>query len=676
VRERMRSLYLVPILLFACGDQDDTPTDHVLSQSTQLVQYSSCGDLEGDLKQMLIREVWAQIDRADQYYGFGGAEDTAGTGASGDNGGGRQEGVDYSGTNNQEQGVDEADGVKTDGYHIYALNGNRLHIFGTPNFGDLVPESVTQLEGHPIQMLLDKDAGRVAVFSIINVANLPDGHPLKQLVGWEDGQWYWRISTVTKITVLDVADRTAPHLVREVYFEGWYETARKVDTTVRFAAYSLIDRPEINNWWQVWNDTGHDKDDTKSIVASRIGKLRLDQLIPQMYVRTPDGRFVTNSLSTQQCQSFYRPSDSHARGIASIISFDLLGDNLFWDADHVVANWPTFYESLDKLVIAEPAHDYWWYWWFQDDPEQLNVHVFDASKPGTSSYLGSGRVNGYLWNPFSIDEQDGQVRLATTTGGWWHYGKQAPDPLSNHVWVLEQNGAHFDIVGHVGDIAVGERLMTSRFLGNQAYLVTYKSVDPLFTLDLTNPKAPALVGELKVPGFSTYLHPMGTSGLLSIGVDSSGWWHTNISMFDVSNFAAPQLETNLPIDATQGWSWSEALWDHKAFQYWEPKGLLAIPESNYRYDGTTYKYLSKLEVIDVDPTSGTLGLRGTIDHTPYYMEDPRYWINTDIRRSIFMGDYLYAISDKAITVHRTADLAQVTDARLPGYVDGDWWWWW
>src|SRR5262249_481857 len=157
------------------------------------------------------------------------------------------------------------------------------------------------------------------------------------------------------------------------------------------------------------------------------------------------------------------------------------------------------------------------------------------------------------------------------------------------------------------------------------------------------------VGELKVPGYSTYLHPMGDNGLLSIGVDSTGWWHTNISMFDLTDFSNPQLDTNLPISADQGWSWSEALWDHKAFQYCPPKGLLAIPEANYSYTNNTYHYLSKLELVGVDPASGTLSRYGEIDHTPYYTEEPRYWAYTDIRRSIFMGDYLYAISDKAIT---------------------------
>src|SRR5690606_40421581 len=115
-----------------------------------------CSELEADLKRMVTYEIWADIDRIG-YWGRGGAEDAAGEGAGGadDSGGGRQEGVDFSGTNNQEEGVDEADFVKTDGYHIYTLNGNRLHIIGVPEFGQLTAVSVTSIEGYPRQMLLD-----------------------------------------------------------------------------------------------------------------------------------------------------------------------------------------------------------------------------------------------------------------------------------------------------------------------------------------------------------------------------------------------------------------------------------------------------------------------------------------------------------------------------------------
>ena len=674
-RNAMRRIALLMIVLSACGTDSDTPTDHAQAATTELHQYNTCSDLEADLKHLVTQEVFADIDNAG--FGFGLEDGASAGGTDTSSGGSRQEGVDYSGTNNQETGVDEADIVKSDGYHLYALNGNRLHIFGTPNFGDLVAESVTQLEGHPTEMLLDADANRAVVFSMIYVANLPDGHPLKQLVGWDDGKWNWRIAELTKITVLDITDRTAPHLVREVYFEGWYDTARKVDTTVRMAAYSWLELPWAYSWYDIYSTNHQDKEATKEAMASRIASMQLSDFIPQMYVRTPDGHFVTNSLSTGSCESFYRPSDSHARGIASVISFDLLGDNLFWDADHMLSNWPTFYESTDRFVIAESAHDFWWYYWFPTDNEQTNIHVFDSSQAGQTHYIGSGRINGQVLDQFSLDEQDGNIRVAATTGGWWHYQTQSEDPVANHIYVLEPNGVHYPLAGSIDDITPGDRLQASRFLGNQGYLVTYKDVDPLVTLDLSDAHNPRIIGELTVPGFSTYLHPMGDHGLLSIGIDSNGWGATNISMFDTTNLAAPSLTANLPITQPGGWSWSEALWEHKAFTYWEPKALLAIPSSNTSYTNQTYSYLSKLELVSVDPTDGTLSLHGEIDHSDYYNADPaNYWSYVDIRRSVFMGDYVYAISDKAITVHQTADLAKVNVQLLPGYTDGDWYWWW
>src|SRR5262249_4986816 len=164
----------------------------------------------------------------------------------------------------------------------------------------------------------------------------------------------------------------------------WYQTARKVDSSVRVSTYASIARWETYGWYDLLTASGNNKSWTKQEMARRIRALSLADLIPQMYVRQPSGAFTTNSLSTASCQSFYRPTDSHARGIASIISFDLLGDQLQFDADHVVSNWATFYSSQDKILLAEPAHDWWWFWWFKDDPDQLNLHVFDISQVGKS----------------------------------------------------------------------------------------------------------------------------------------------------------------------------------------------------------------------------------------------------------------------------------------------------
>lgn len=679
---RITVLPLALLAIAACSD-DDEPGGRQLSRTTQLVQYASCNALEDDLKQMVKWEIFADIDQAD-HWGRGGLEDdSAGGGASPTSGGGgRQEGVDFSGTNNQEDGVDEADFVKTDGYHIYTLNGNRLHIMGVPNFGELTAQSVTQIEGHPQQILLDSKQNRVVVFSWIDTWSLPAGHPLRELVGYQDetdDTWYWRIKNLSKITVLDITNKAQPQLVREVFYEGWYNTARKVESSIRMSSYSMIEPAIMYGWWRIYDQNGQDKDATKAAVNAVINNLELADFIPRIYLRTPNGHFTTNSLSESSCQSFYRPSDSHARGISSIISFDLLGNSPQWDADHVISNWSTFYASTDTLLLAEPAHDWWWYWWYQDDPDQLNIHSFDISVPGQTRYLGSGRVDGQIVDQFSLDEEGDAIRVATTTGMWgrWWLDEDEREEMENHVWVLEQQGSNFVPVGHLGGIAKGERLMSTRMQGNKGYLVTFKLIDPLFTVDLSDRTNPRLVGELKVPGFSTYLHPIADGKLLSIGVDGEERWRTQVSLFDVSDFANPTLQTALPVEAQNSWGWSEALYDHKAFQYWAPKKLLAIPQSTYEYTNYyNYRYLSQLVLVNVDPTTG-LSVRGRIDHSAYYNADPeKYWQYVDIRRSIFMGDYVYAISDKAITSHRVSDLGKTAEQVLPGYTANQFYWWW
>ena len=688
-RLQRTSAVLVALAAAGCTDDGDSPSDHVFSETTSLVQYQSCSALERDLEDQLIREVWVGIDRYDQSrgWGFDSAGEDAPT-AGGDSGGGRQEGQDYSGTNNQEQGVDEADLVKTDGYHIYNLNGNRLHIFGVPEFGQLTPASVTQIEGHPREMVIDREANRAVVFSHVYVQQLPAGHPLRYLTGVGETQedWYWRADLLSKMTVLDITDRSAPTLVREVYYEGWYQTARKIDSTVRVATYSSINTPELHSWYELLRLSGYNKAWTKNEMRNRIRALTLKDLTPQMYVRGPNGVFTVHGLSQQACSTFYRPTDSHARGLASIISFDLLGAQLKFEADHVVSNWATFYASQDKIVLAEPAHDWWWYWYFDNDPDQLNVHVFDTQTAGKSHYIGSGRVLGQLSDQFAIDEQDGEIRLATTTNifrQWWGWNgddeDDAPPPMENHVFVLMPGAAGYTVTGHVGGIALGERITAARFVEDKAFIVTFRQVDPLFTIDLSNPYSPELVGELKIPGFSTYIHPIANNRLLTIGVggtDAGANGRTTIATFDVANFAMPTLTQSLPIEGEQGWGWSEAQSEHKAFQYFAPKKLLAVPQSTYTYDGNGYyRYLSKLELVNVDAETGALSRKGAIDHSSYYAGNS-YWSYLQIRRSIFMGDYIYAISDKAITVHRLSDLGQVTAQTLPGYSPNDWYWWW
>ena len=678
------SLTATSFATLACSSSDESHRGEVTFK-TALVQYRSCAALETDLKELLVAEMEAQVEQ-NSYWGpivalpGGPAEDDANGGSPG-----RQEGVDYSGTNNQEEGVDEADIVKTDGYNIYLLDGNRLHIFAVPESGQLVPQAEFTIEGHPQALLVDRDAGKAIVFSYIQPFELPADHPLHAVLGHdEDGLAIWRVDAISKLTIVDITRPDQPTLARELFLEGNYQTARLVDSTVRVASYSFMNIPGLYDLYRYYDGTDDAIERITRQARQRIEAMTLAELIPQIYVRQPDGRLTTHGLSQNSCRSFYRPENSHGRGYTSILSIDLLADSadgLPFDADHIVSNQPTIYASRDSLYVAEPANDFWWFWWNQDHPEQLNVHMFDIGSAGRALYMASGRVEGAVLNQFSLDEHAGHLRIATTTNRWRRFWVENPPEPDNHVYVLRRAGRELVQVGHVAGLGRGEQIYSVRMVGDRGYVVTFRQIDPLFTLDLGNPENPHVVGEIQLPGFSTYIHPIAANKLLTIGVggDPVGAnWITQISMFDVGNFARPTQQDREELVSDGSWGWSEALYEHKAFQYFAPRKLLAVPLSASRYDELGWHYVSTLELIRVDPITG-LSSYGSIDHTAFFQtSDPeQYWYYTDVRRSIFMGDYIYAISDRGITVHDLADPSTpVAIQTLPGYRPEDIWWWW
>jgi hypothetical protein len=236
-----------------------------------------------------------------------------------------------------------------------------------------------------------------------------------------------------------------------------------------------------------------------------------------------------------------------------------------------------------------------------------------------------------------------------------------------------------DTVGQLDGIAPDERIWSARFIGEKAYLTTARNMDPLWTIDLSDPAHPAIIGHLEVPGVSTYLHPIADDRLLTIGLggDETGFdGSLKISLFDVSDLANPTLKFAYTLFAAEGddwssWGSSEATYQHKAFQYWAPRKLLAVPLSTSRYDCSgdyycNYEYVSRLMLISIDADQG-LSLFGSIDHSPFYNSDPTsFWCYQDIRRSIFMGEYLYAMSDRGITASNLDDLGQTASLNLPG----------
>ena len=728
--------------------------------SPALSSYDTCGFLEMDLKEHLKEEMRVNLGTGSYYYGGSWLEDdmimvddavmemdgatsttdlAPSSGGSPKNSPGAEQGVDFSGTNNQEQGVDEADFVKTDGSFVYMINkgysdfgrypSGKLHILVIPEAGNISYLTNISIEGRPTEMLLVDDTA--VVYSNVQIFSYyEEKHPLDDVVKKKrkapistdsseesediimdyDFGYYYRTTSFTKLTVLDLTNRSSPQISKELYIEGGYQTARESGGTVRMVSYGWMEIDGLKTWldfsdygtyWELdWDSSKREQiwmevmNETIEYNDKVIDQTPLDDLLPRIYEKSGDN--ITTHKYTESgdgnCQNFAAASDSTGQGITSIMTLDLLEENFSFNADHILSNWATVYASGDVMVMAEASQSSWWFWGEEESnyQEMTNLHVFDISNPGQTDYIASGRINGTIQDQFSLSEHDGNIRVCSTTGQWGRWWMDNPEPMLSHVFVLGLNAdeTEYQVIGKVGDIAPDESIWSARFIGDKAYIVTFRNIDPLWTIDLSEPTNPRIIGELKIPGVSTYIHPVGDTHLLTIGIagDDEGldWGVTQIYFFDVSDFSNPILESELKLNPApngeNGWSYShsEATYEHKAFQYWESDGLLAIPMSTSRWfensiteDGKEYyyygyEYVSKLMLINATPEQPLEIYNENIDHSLYYSS--KYsWDSPDIKRSIFMGggDYIYAISEKAITAHNVATMEKTGSAELP-----------
>ena len=728
--------------------------------SPMLQNYDACETLLEDLKRAVYDEMVVNLDQQSYWHWvsepwavrFGNPEsatldgepmvaestdDVAATGTDSDSG--SREG-EFSGTNNQESGVDEADFLKTDGFHIYMLNGQLLLIMGVPEFGNLTLESNLTIEGNPTQMMIEGD--RLVISSSIYYWNLPEDSDLRNLMSeevtvegdsvgddkdddtgdWESTYTYTKVQNLVKYTVVDITNRSSPVIEKEMYIEGNYHTARMVDGTVRSVTHLWTYFDEIRTWVNLpddyWSEDDLDKrmdiwnesvDQTVSHNEGVISELTLDDFVPHIY-EMRDGEIFTHPLTYEKCTEFSASADSAGRGFTTIMTIRMLDDEASLEVDHITSSWAHVYSSKDTLVLAEPANDMWWFWRNSDWEDATNIHSFDISDSNHTTYVASGRVEGTVNDQFSISEHNGDIRVASTSdnwGMWWRLAEfdDNGDPVwsgpTNQISILTDDGeGYLDQIGYIGGIAEGETIWSARFVGDRGYLVTFMNIDPLWVLDLSDPYEPVILGELHVPGVSTYIHPIDEDNLLTIGIaggqDGLGldWSTTQVSLFDVSNTSSPTLADTIPLTPaytdencmdimTCGWSWSysEATYEHKAFNYWALESLLAVPLSTHRYvydqievEGRVYsysgyQYVSMLKMIEVDTENGTLSNHGDVEHSGFYNEEglSSWWSgSTSIRRSIFMGDYVYSFSGGGATVHRTADLQLVVELELPG----------
>ena len=693
-----------------------TKTQRTISQP-QLVQFDSCDNMEYSLKASIAEEYRTELLQAVEemyYWGGGWLEDGMVAEAAMDGDAAtsnvaksqptRTEGEDFSGTNNQEQGVDEADFIKTDGYYIYVLQGSSLSIMEIPEFGEVEFASNSTIEGSPISMMLQDD--RLIVLSSYNPWSINSEDDLYEYLRWGGEYSQWRVNSLTKYTTFDISNRSSPEIIQELYLEGYNVDAREIDGSIRAITHSWLNIPGLSNWLNMpsayyelqWDDperkTYREMIAYETIQANDevLEAIALEDLVPKIYQRV-GGEIIEHDMRSESCENFAQPMDGFSRGFTNILSLDLFSPTFDFESDHLLSNHPLVYASKDALVLTENSWDWWWFWGQDEVDEMTNIHTFDISVPGVTTYTGSGRIDGQILNQFCISEHEGVLRIATTVGQWNRWWMEDPEPMSSSIVTLvrgvnpETDQQVLLEYGRLDGIAEDERIWSARFVEDRAYLVTFEQIDPLWTIDLSDPATPTILGELEVPGVSTYIHPLHDGMLLTIGMGPAGedglgldWSSTRLSTFNISDVTQPAVADTLmlspvndPEDNRWTWSYSEAKYEHKAFQYWGPKEMLAVPLSTYRYIEShdedvgyhwSYEYISKAIIVNVDEATGSMSIHGEVNHSSLLNDEERnHWWggNENIRRTVFMGDYIYAISGAGITAHHldTMELSDV-----------------
>lgn len=540
--------------------------------------------------------------------------------------------TDHSTTNVQVQGVDEADIVKNDGRYIYVISGGELVIVDTYPGEKAKILSETPVNGTPAEIFLSGD--RLVVFS--------SGEGYYPVIYKTDGMvapGYVRSSS--HAYVYSLRNRTNPELVRDITFPGTYYDSRMIADRV----YVI----------------------TNENVYYGMGEIRMPEV--------KDGAGITID---PRVSYFDVPFDSYT--FSTISSFLMTDDRSLSAESYLLGYTSTLYVSQDSIymafqkpvairdepvagkdLIASPVRQ-------QPAEEATAIYRF-AIQDDQIRYVGTGEVAGHLLNQFSMDESGGDIRVATTVQGYGSSGSHE----YNNVYVLDTG---MKTVGSLKYIAPDEQIYSTRFIGDRLYMVTFKRIDPLFVIDLSDPANPGILGELKIPGYSDYLHPYDKNLLIGVGkeTESNDWGEVSTSglklaLFDVSDVSHPREVDHVEIG--EAGSDSEALRDHKAFLFSKEKDLLVIPVREVRKDPLKGEYSPYSQTVwqgayafSLSPEKG-FTLRGKITHSD---EDTSgyYWGSPDaVKRSLYIGDVLYTLSSDEIIATSLPTMNPLREIPLP-----------
>lgn len=549
--------------------------------------------------------------------------------------------VDYSETNIQVEGVDEPDVVKTDGTYLYILANSKIYIVKAYPAEEATLLSIISFEDDVriSNFFLNKD--RLIVFGT-SQRYPPDYEEHKEAD--EYCLYWWGIST-TIINIYDVSNRENPELVNEIEVDGNYYDARMIGDFV----YVIATENTGNIYWAL--DGNVTINIPEITINDHTRKLSIDDIY-----------YVNNSESIDV--------------MTHIISIDINGDKVD-QKSFLLGSSQNMYVSNNNIFLACYQYCYYYFGRITQYEELTAIHKITI-KNGEITYVAKGEVPGHTLNQFSMDEHNGFFRIATQR---W----TSESGSTTNLYILDEE---LNRTSEIEDIAPGERMHSARFMGNKAYLVTFKKVDPFFTLDLSDPYNPKILGILKIPGYSDYLHPYDENHIIGIGKDTvesehgtNAWYQgLKIALFDVSDFDNPKEMAKIII-GDRGTD-SPVLYNHKAFLFDREKELLILPvslyeisdeikEQNNGYTGSQRgRFVTQGAFIYKLSLENGFEFRGQITHMDDddFPDDDYYWYwgssSSYVSRSLYIEDVLYTISDNMVKMNSLNDLSEINSVKL------------
>jgi hypothetical protein len=467
--------------------------------------------------------------------------------------------------------------------------------------------------------------------------------------------YYYGAQTV--VTEVDVSDPAAMRVARMMTVDGNFVDARQNGATARLVISSTPYALEYSS--------------AVGQAAGWVPSIRFHSMVT--------GRRFTRPVAA--CDAISRPAVFSGLGIVSILTIDLdrglyalRSQALMADPRIVYGSQTSLYVVTDKWIAPNTPLDQ------LPSSQSTVIDQFDASSPDQTPLIASGEVPGYVLNQFSLSEYNGYLRVASTsTPIWW--GATPPTELSqSYVTVLSDRGGILTPVGQVSGLGLGEQIYSVRFLQTTGFVVTYRQVDPLYTLDLTVPTAPRVAGKLELRGYSAYLQPITSGLLLGIGQDvgtNNEPTGSQLELFDVSNPSAPRLlgKTSLGFGSS-----SEAQYDHHAFLYWPPTGLAVLPVEVYPIvtggppspagsppaagGGSSTTTGTQSEQQFVGALAFQLDSSG-ITAVGQIVQDPINGYSPQILRSVVVGDELFTFSDVGVMASSLHTLARLAFTPFP-----------